>query len=315
MIHSVMKSQPAVTVDLGSLPRLGVGVLYNPALPDFLRHHLEMVDYLEVIPDMFWTDHGIGQPQRFTETESWIEFLDWMAERRPIIAHNTGLSIGSADIFDHAYVEQIATWQSRYHFPWHSDHLSFVKVRGAGGHAHSTALALPIPYDEEALTLVAERIRVVQQTVPVPFLLENNVYYVDLPEQDMTEPQFLNRLAAETQCGLLLDVHNLYANARNHRFDPCSFLDNLNLSAVVEIHVAGGNELAGMYTDSHAGPCPPPVWDLLNQVVPHAPNLCGVTFEFHESYYPLLKTEGILNELSAIRKAWSSRASTCVVCR
>lgn len=75
----------------------------------------------------------------------------------------------------------------------------------------------------------------------MPFLLENNVYFTDIPEQEMTEPEFLNALTAEAGCGLLLDLHNLYANARNHGIDTEAFLHELDLSRVVEIHVAGGN--------------------------------------------------------------------------
>jgi len=282
--------------------------LYNQALPDFLRSDLDLLDYIEVIPDMFWTDQGPGQIPRYVELESWVEILDWLAQRRPVVGHNIGLSIGSAGRFDAAYVEQIARWHQRYRCPWHSDHLSFVTVSGANGHDHNAGLAVPVSYDEDVLDLIAERVQYVQRIIPTMFLLENNVYYVEIPEQDMGEPQFLNRLTAKTGCGLLLDVHNLYANARNHSFDPSVFLDELDLTRVVEVHVAGGNELAGMYTDSHAGPCPEPVWQLLDQVVARATNLCGITFEFHDSYYPLLKEDGIRAQLRRARDAWRDRS-------
>src|SRR5262245_58533118 len=95
---------------LALLPRLGVGLLYNEALPDFLRSDLDLLDYIEVIPDMFWTDRGPGLVPRFFELESWVEILDWLVQRRPIVGHYIGLSIGSADRFDAAYVEQIARW-------------------------------------------------------------------------------------------------------------------------------------------------------------------------------------------------------------
>src|SRR5262249_40596438 len=150
-----------------------------------------------------------------------------------------------------------------------------------GGERH-TALALPVPYDREALRLVSKRITAIRRTVPVPFLLENNVYFTDIPEQEMTEPEFLNALTTEAGCGLLLDLHNLYANARNHSFDSDAFLDQLDLTRVVEIHVAGGNEMEGIYTDSHCGPCPEEVWALLRVVAPRAPNLRAVTFEFDD---------------------------------
>jgi uncharacterized protein len=295
----------AVPADrLAALPRLGAGVLYNAALPGFLRESLEVLDYLAVIPDRFWTDEGEGAPGRYTEIEAPIALLDEVAAKLPIVGHSVGLSIGSAELFDTEHVAQIAAWQKRYRMPWHSDHLSFLRVKGIDAHSHLAGVPIPVPYDEEVLDLLAERVEQVQAAVPVPFLLENNVYFVDLPEQDMSEPEFLNRLMHRTGCGLLLDVHNVHCNATNHGFDPREFIHAIDLTRVVEVHIAGGSEMAGFYTDSHAGPVAGPVWDLLDDVVKHAPNLCGITFEFDESYFPALKSEGVRAELRHAREIW-----------
>lgn len=292
---------------VSSPPALGVGLLYNAALSEFLRSNLEAVDYLAIIPDTFWLDHGPRHAERYEELEPWIETLDWVAPRRPIVSHNIGLSIGSAHSLDAAYLEQIAGFHKRYQFQWHSDHLSFAQVRGANGDDHNAGLAIPIPYDEDVLELIAVRVAQVKEKIPTPFLLENSVYFVDIPEQDMTEVEFLNRLIQRAQCGLLLDVHNLYTNARNHGFDALTFLDQLDLSSVVEIHIAGGDEFAGMYTDSHAGPCPEPVWELLDYALSRTPNLRGVTFEFHPSYFPQMGEAGVLAQLDQARTAWARR--------
>jgi uncharacterized protein len=292
---------------LTSAPRLGVGVLYNAALPDFLRSNLELVDYVAVIPDTFWSDRGSGSVSRYAELESDVEFLEWLRERIPLVAHGIGLSIASAGRVDMGYLEQVAAWQSRFGFVWHSDHLSYVKVADEHGHDHNAGLAIPFPYDVDVLELIAEKVELVQERIPTPFLLENNVSYIDIPDQDMNEPEFLNRLTAQTGCGLLLDVHNVVVNATNHGFDEREFVRNISLERVGEVHVAGGSELAGMYTDSHSGPAPEAVWRLLDDVVAAAPHLCGITFEFHESYYPLLKWDGIRRELELSRAAWERR--------
>ena len=289
------------------MPKLGVGLVYNPALPEYLRAHPGTYDYVEVIPEMFWTDRGRGKEPRFVELEGWVQTLDWICGRVPVVAHNIGLSLGSADHFEADYAEHIAGWQERFGFPWHSDHLSFVRITSVEGHDHNAGLAVPVPYDYDVLEMIAERIVAVQEAVPVPFLIENNVYFIDVPDQDLSEPEFLNALTERTGCGLLLDVHNVYANARNHGFDARDFIEQLDRSRIVEIHIAGGSELAGMYTDSHAGPCPPAVWELLEWVVPSAPNLAAITFEFHDSYYPLLKAEGISAELERARDVWNGR--------
>ena len=291
----------------GSVPTLGVGLLYNAALPEFVRTNLDAFDYLAITPDLFWLDRGPGHPDRYEELESWIETLDWVAANRPIVSHNVGLSIGNATSLDVAYLEQIARFQERYKFPWHSDHLSFTQVRGASGNDHNAGLAVPVPYDREMLDLITARIRLVKQKIPIPFLLENSVYFVDFPEQDMSEPEFLNRLTQKSRCGLLLDLHNLYTNARNHGFNAFTFLDEVDLTSVIEIHIAGGDEFAGMYTDSHAGPCPEPVWELLDYAISRTPNLRGVTFEFHFSYYSLMGESGVLKQLDRARTVFARR--------
>jgi uncharacterized protein (UPF0276 family) len=287
-----------------ALPTLGVGLLYNPALPEYIRDFRDTFDYVAVIPEMFWTDAGRDTQPRFTELPGWIAMLEELVRDCPVVAHNIGLSLGSADYFDDSYAHHIAEWHARYRFPWHSDHLSFVRMTGTDGHDHNAGLAVPVPYDYEVADMIAERIETVMETVPLPFLIENNVYFIDVPGQELSEPEFLNLLSRRTGCGLLLDLHNLYANARNHGFDALAWLDDLELDRVVEMHIAGGSELAGMYTDSHAGPCPEPVWDLLEKVVPRAPGLRGITFEFHDSYYPLLKSEGVATELEHARAIW-----------
>jgi uncharacterized protein (UPF0276 family) len=288
--------------EFSSLPTLGVGLMYNPALPEFLRTDLDAIDYLEITSDMFWTDLGRGVRPRFQELEPWVDMLEWTIPRRPVIAHNIGLSIGNAGLFDLEYVDHLASWQRRYLFPWQSDHLSFAEVSAADGNARHAGVAVPLPYDRDVLEMVVERIDRVQQAVSAPFLLENSVYFITFSGQDMTEQRFLNELTRRTGCGLLLDVHNVYANARNHGFDAVAFLEELDLGPVVETHIAGGTEYAGMYTDSHSGPCPQPVWDLLEWIVPRAPNLRAVTFEFHESYYGLLGAAGVRAELERARR-------------
>lgn len=305
------RPRSAARPEITSIEPLGVGVLYVASLPAFLRDHVDEIDYLAIVPDRFWADDGPGTGPRYREMERQVEIIDRVAERKPIVGHSVGLSIGSADLFDEAHVEQIARWQERYRFPWHSDHLSFNRLPGMDAHSELAGLAIPVPYDQEVLEMIAERAARVRDAVPAPFILENNVYYVDLPDQEMSEPEFLNALSARSGCGLLLDVHNVYVNAVNHGFDAREFLHAVDLSRVVEVHVAGGSEVGGMYTDSHSGPVAGPVWDLLDDVVARAPNLAGITFEFEESYLPMLGgSPGVLRELERAREAWARRPST-----
>jgi hypothetical protein len=288
-------------------PRLGVGIMANLAIAPFLSTP-GAVDYLAVTPDMFWVDHGpdAGEPaRRFTDIPAWVEMLD--ASGLPMVSHHIGLSIASAIPTDPSYVAQMAAWADRWQAHWLSEHLAFVAV--AEGHGPSAAgLALTAAFDVEVLDLAVERARYVIAQTQAPFLLENSPYYVTFDDSDMAETEFLNRFCAESGGGLLLDLHNLYCNAVNYGFSGHHFLDELDLAAVVEVHIAGGSELGGMYVDSHAGAPPEPVWDLLDDLVGRAPNLRGITFEFHDSYLPLIGFDGVADVISRARRAWKAHA-------
>ena len=277
----------------------GVGVLFNPALAEFVATHQPSLDYLAIIPDRLWIDRGSGGPSRFETLPFAGSVLREAANQLPLVMHGIGLSICSADLFDLEYIDQLASWRECYACSWVSEHLSFSRI--AAGHETNASVALPVAYDREMLDVLLPRIREAQSRLRCPFLLENNVYYVTFPEQEMTEPQFLNAMTGATGCGLLLDLHNVYTNARNHGFDPRCFLAELDGSRVIEIHVAGGSEMMGFYTDSHTGPVVEEVWNLLEFALPRCPNLRGVTFEFHESSWPLLRDDGVRAQIERAR--------------
>jgi uncharacterized protein len=295
----LFKADPGIA----NAPKLGVGLLFNPALQSFVGAQTESFDYLEIILDREWRDRGVNSTARYAVLDKSLTLFRRIREEKPIVCHAIGLSIGSAALFDTGHVEQIRRMHDELSFSWHSDHLSFARLPQKSHEMH-TAIALPVPYDEEVLDLLIERVNYIRSIVQCPFLLENNVYYVDVPDQEMAESEFLNRLSRESGCGILLDLHNVYVNSRNHGFAPESFLRDLDLSKVVELHIAGGDSLLNFYTDSHAGPVAEPVWDLLEQTLRAAPWIRGVTFEFHESSYGLLKSDGIRAELDHARQIW-----------
>lgn len=239
------------------------------------------------------------------ELAAFAQVLDEAAGSLPIVMHSIGMSICSAGIFDEGYVNHLARWRTRYRCPWASDHLSF--TRFGQGHEANAAVALPVPYDREMLDLVVPRARAARERLGCAFLLENNVSYIRFPDEELSEAEFLNQLADEAGCGILLDLHNVYTNAHNHGFDPQEFLLALDADKVMEIHVAGGDEMMGFHTDSHAGPVLEEVWDLLESVAPRLPALRGVTFEFHESSWPLLHDDGVLAQVERARGILSGR--------
>jgi uncharacterized protein len=290
--------------DLSPVPKLGIGLLYQEQLRPFIESHRARFDFLEVIPDTLWTDLGLHNSPRYLEIPSGVSFLRQFSAEVPMTVHSIGLSIGSAHHFDREHISQIASWYEWLKFPWHSDHLAFILAEHGMGEIN-VGVTLPLPYDQASIDLLAPRVAEVRSRIPVPFLLENNVYFFEYPHQDFDEATFLNHLCKTSGCHLLLDLHNLYTNSRNHGADPYALLEKLDLEQVLEIHIAGGMEYDGFYQDAHSDTSPPAVWDLLEWVLPHCPNLGGVVFELLGSWYGDVGEDGITDQLSRMRELWA----------
>lgn len=286
-----------------ALPALGVGLAYQAPLAHLIETDGDDIDFIEVVPDILWTDLGPAALPRHLDDEASIQALTCLRGQRPLIAHSIGLSIGSAAALDHAHLAQIQRWWQRFDFPWHSDHLAFHLAQHEG-HTMNVGITLPLPRERETLDLLVPRIHAVQQSVPVPFLLENNVYYFDIPQAEMDEARFLNTLCRESGCGLVLDLHNLYTNARNHGFDAGALLTEIELEHVGEIHVAGGMELDGFYLDAHSDVVPEPVWALLEWALPRCPNLGGVVFELFGSWFDSVGEARVRAQMRQLKALW-----------
>ncbi len=177
--------------------------------------------------------------------------------RIPLTAHGIGLSIGTDEPLDLAYLDQVARVVEQLNAPNYSEHLAFTRV----GERDLSRL-LPLPKTEEVAELIILKVRTVQSRVPVPFLLENIAYVFDWPERELSDVEFLTLICRETGAGILLDVENLYLNGRNHGVDPYAFIDALPTGAVREVHIAGGETVSENWedgdflSDSHNRPMP-----------------------------------------------------------
>lgn len=300
----IVRTSASAGGDLARIAPLGIGLGYQVQLRDYIERRHDRFDFLEVVPDILWTDLGRGARPRYRDIEEGVAFIGDVARAMPVIPHSIGLSIGSAHRYEREHVEQMARWFDRLRFPWHSDHLAFHLTEGSPQEINLN-LTMPVTFDRATLELVAARVRDVQRSIAAPFLLENNVAYFEYPESEFDEAGFLNALTAATGCGLLLDLHNLHTNARNLGVDPAAFLDRLDLDRVVEIHLAGGLEFEGFYLDAHSGASPEPVWALLEDVLPRCRNLCGVVFELFGSWFDELGAAGLDRQLGRMRDLWA----------
>ena len=214
-----------------------------------------------------------------------------------MIGHGIGMSLPSAMPIDEPMLDEVAASHGVFGYRWYSEHLSmFLTPDGAIPNAQA-GMGLPVVLDDETFEIVATKLRQLQAALGVPIALENGTIFSEIPDPDMTEPQFFNRLHAETGCGMVLDLHNLYANTRNLGWSADDYLSALDPSAIVEIHLAGGDMLRSHYTDSHSRRTPEAVLEWLRDWGPRFPRLAALTFEYHESYHLKIGMHGVIEEL------------------
>lgn len=191
-----------------------------------------------------------------------LEVLERVRARYPLAMHGVSLSIGSSDPLDFDYLAQLKALAARVEPVWISDHLCWTGIAGKNTHD-----LLPLPYTEEALTHLTDRVQAVQDFLGQRILLENVSSYVAFRESALTEWDFLAELAHRADCLLLLDVNNVYVSSRNHGFDPRRFIDALPPDRVRQIHLAGHSDLGDHVIDTHDHPVCDPVWDLYAHTV------------------------------------------------
>jgi uncharacterized protein (UPF0276 family) len=293
---------------------LGVGFTYQRGLRRQLGAGCDLIDFFELSPDVLCHER-VRDGARALEFDAGLldDALSATAER-PIVVHGLGLSIGSASGWNEGYLRVLDELHARRSFVWHSEHLAFLLTTAPDGQPLHTGVPLPLPFTDEALALVAPRAAALgARYAETPFLLENFTYYLpDLPRDgSRDEVAFLNALTARSGCGLLLDLYNFHCNAMNFGFDPKAALARLDLSRVVEIHLAGGALHDGFWTDVHSREVPAPVWELLDWVVPRAPQLCGIVYEVMEEAVPLLGVDAIARQLERAQRTWSLRRHGC----
>ncbi|HXX70608.1 MAG TPA: DUF692 domain-containing protein [Polyangiaceae bacterium] len=229
------------------LPDLGIGLGLRTAHYAHIVESEPSVDWFEILSDNYMQTSG--RP---------LDYLDAVARRYPIVMHGVSLSIGSTDALDRRYLSELRALRDRTGARWVSDHLCWTGVAGKNTHD-----LLPMPYTEEALAHVAERVRSVQDYLGAPIALENPSTYVEFKGASMREWEFLARLAEEADCAILLDVNNIYVSAFNHGFDPRAYLAAIPFDRVVQLHVAGHTHHGTHIIDSHIGPVIDDVWKLL----------------------------------------------------
>lgn len=258
-------------------PTLGFGLGLRAKHMPYIVEHRPAVDWFEIISENYM-DTG-GKPRRN---------LARIAEHYPIVMHGVSLSIGTVDPLNSEYLHKLKTLIDDINPAWVSDHLCWTGVAHKNTHD-----LLPVPYTEEALKHIVQRIRQVQDVLGRSIALENPSTYLEFNSSSMPEAEFIARMAEDSGCNLLLDINNVYVTCYNHRLDAKSYLDNLPLDSVIQIHLSGHTNKGTHIIDTHDDHVVDDVWNLYKYVVQKAGRTPNTMIEWDDKIpeFPVLFAE------------------------
>lgn len=235
-----------------NIPNLGIGIgLRIPHYEEIFQKQPD-IDWFEIISENFMVEGG--KP---------LDNLYRILDRYPVVQHGVSLAIGSPDPLDFEYLKKLKALTKITKTPWVSDHLCWGRLPGA--HYHDL---LPLPYTKEVIHYVAERARIVQDYLELPFALENLSSYVAYRKDEMTEWEFYSEVVEKADIFMMLDVNNIYVSSRNHGFDPKSYYENIPLERVLQIHLAGHSDYDAYVLDTHDNYVCDEVWKIYAEVYP-----------------------------------------------
>src|SRR6187455_515237 len=224
----------------------GIGLGLRVPHYDHILSEKPTVDWFEIISETFMVDGG--RP---------LEVLDRILAQYRVVQHGVSLYFGSADDPDRNHLKKLKALTKRTKTPWLSDHLCWGSVDGTYSHD-----LLPMPYTFAAAKRTAEKIRMVRDYLELPIAVENVSSYTEFHVSEMTEWEFLAEVVERADCGILLDVNNIYVSSKNHSFDPYLYLDAVPSERVAQIHIAGHTKFERYLLDTHDHPVLDPVWKM-----------------------------------------------------
>ena len=225
---------------------LGIGIGLRTVHYPHILSKRPKIDWFEVLSENY-LDTG-GRP---------LSILDQIAESYPVVLHGVSMSVGSIDPVNVDYLNKLKALGKRVNARWISDHLCWTGVSGMNTHD-----LLPMPYTDESLRHTANRVRQIQEILERPIALENPSTYLEFSGSTWNESDFLVQLAKEADCGILLDVNNVYVSSFNHGFDAEKYIDGIPADRVVQIHLAGHTHKGTHILDTHSDYVIDTVWDL-----------------------------------------------------
>jgi len=268
----------------------GVGIGLRIPHYNHIFEKKPVVDWFEIISENFMVDGG---------RPLWV--LDQILERYRVVQHGVSMYFGSAEPLNREHLRRLKTLVKRTKTPWLTDHLCWGSVDGRYSHD-----LLPMPYTFEAAKKTAQKIREARDFLEVPIAVENVSSYAEYHVSEMTEWEFLTEVVEDADCGILLDVNNIFVSSQNHNFNPLDYVSNVPHDRVAQIHIAGHSKYEKYILDTHDHAVIDPVWQLYARAI----ELVGPTAtllewddripSFEEVHAEALKAKKYVPESSAV---------------
>lgn len=240
-----------------SYSQLGIGIGLRKPHHSYILSHRPDIEWFEIIAENFLSAGGAA-----------YEVLEEVLRYYQVVIHSVSLYFGSPEMPPQEHLQELKRLVQRTKTPWLSDHLCWGSIDGSYSHD-----LLPMPYTRAVAKFTAEKIKRVRDFLEVPIAVENVSSYAEFAQSTMTEWEFISEVAELADCGILLDVNNLFVSSRNHGFDPHVYLNSIDPLRVVQIHIAGHSDKNRFIIDTHDRAPIEPVWSLYGRAI----ELCGYT--------------------------------------
>jgi uncharacterized protein (UPF0276 family) len=283
-------------------PRLGPGAIYLRSLDSVYRTNSDLIKVVEIEPQTLWTKGTI--PGSIPRGNA-VELRHVSALPQKLLTHGVGSPVGGTICDQERHVPEFRKWTEQLRSPWTSEHLSILDVRGARGEQPCGFLMPPLQTDQQ-VELAATNIKRRAAALALPFAFETGVNYFSQGECEMADGDFFAAVAEAADCGILLDLTNLWANHRNGRARIDDILARLPLERVWEVHLAGLEFAHGYWLDAHSNGIDPELAELALDVVANLPNLGAIIFEISPDRTAAFGAKAFLKEMEKLNRLWDA---------
>jgi uncharacterized protein (UPF0276 family) len=281
------------------LPELGVGITWSSEIDPLLAQSPHLFDVVEFEPQSTWIK-ALSNAESYRTPDSVLEHIAQLPGRK--LVHSIGVPVGGTIRPSAAQLALLRRTIATLNPPWVSEHLSFNATE-----EFFTGFFLPPRQTPNGVETVCQSILDLKRGLPVPIAVETGVNYLKQRPDEMPDGAFVAAVVESVDCGILLDLHNIFANAANGRQSVEDFLAQLPLDRVWEIHLAGGFEMEGFWLDAHSGAIPDPLMEIARRVIPSLPNLKAIIFEIFPSFVPSVGFDVIRAQIERLRELWELR--------